>query len=129
MTEFSFPNVSIASSGGEYFQVSFADSEDSDRAYFLIQRQFESFDGGLFYLESNEIRLCGHFKITAAELGRDTLRLQVAREAIETVQIRFQADRVRYNRLKRILKIMMPARILSVEDDRRSEPEDGSARP
>jgi hypothetical protein len=54
MTEFSFPNVTVASSGGEYFQVSFADKEDSDDAYFLIQRQFESPDRGYVYTESHQ---------------------------------------------------------------------------
>jgi hypothetical protein len=49
MREFSFPCLSVASSGGEYFQVSFEESE-GDRAYSLIQRQFESYDGGLFGL-------------------------------------------------------------------------------
>jgi hypothetical protein len=130
MIEFSFPRVSVASSGGEYFQVKFAESEDSeeDDAYFLIQRQFESYDGGLFYLESHEIRLRGHFKIRRAELGRDTLRLQVACEPAKTVQINFQADGVQYNQLKRILKLMMPGRILSIEKDRRSGPEAGNSR-
>jgi len=57
MTELSFPNVSVASSG-DYFQVSFAEKEDSgeneesEGAYF--QRQFESFDGGRVYLESDQ---------------------------------------------------------------------------
>jgi hypothetical protein len=120
MTEFSFPRVSVASSGAEYFEVSFAENEDSDRAYFLIQRQFESYDGGLFYLESHETRLCGHFKIRRADLGRETLRLQVACDPAEAVQINFQANSARYNQLKRILKIMIPARILSIEEDRRS---------
>ena len=121
MTEFSFPSVSVASSGGEYFQVSFVETEDSDRAYFLIQRQFESYDGGLYYVESHELKLCGHFHIKRAELGRDTLRLHVACEPAETVQIRFQANSARYNQLKRVLKIMMPAPILSIEPDRRWE--------
>ena len=125
MTEFSLPFVSVASSGGEYFEVSFAEieegeeSEECDHAYFLIQRQFEDYDGGLFYIESHEEKLCGHFKITRAELGRDTFRLQVACEPAEVVQIKFQAASVRYNKLKRILKIMMPARILSIEEDHR----------
>src|ERR1051325_8107084 len=66
MTEFSFPSVSVDSSGGEYFQVSFEDDPDSDSAYFLIQRQFESYDGGLLYLESHQRTLCGHFKIRRA---------------------------------------------------------------
>ena len=121
MTEFSFLWVSVASSGDEYFQISFAETEDSDRAYFLIQRQFESFDGGLFYVESHEPKLCGHFNIKRAELRRDTLRLQVACEPTETVQIRFQASSGRYSELKRVLKIMMPARILSIEPDPRWE--------
>jgi hypothetical protein len=77
MTEFSFPNVTVASSGGEYFQVSFADKEDSDDAYLLIQRQFESPDRGHVYIESHQRMLCGHFKITKAELRRDALRLEL----------------------------------------------------
>ena len=115
MREFHFPCLSVASSGGEYFQVSFEESEDSDCAYFLIQRQFESYDGGLFYVESHIPKLCGHFKIRRAELGRNTFRLEVACEPAETIQIRFEADVGRYNQLRRILKIMMPGRILKIE--------------
>jgi len=115
VTEFSFPNVSVASSGGEYFQVSFTDSDDSDHAYFLLQRQFESYDGGFFYIESHERTLCGHFKIRGAELGRNILRLEVASKPAEMVQIRFQADGARYNRLRRVLKIMIPSNVLAME--------------
>ena len=129
MTEFSFPYVSVASSGGEYFQVSFGEGEGSDRAYFLIQRQFESYDGGIFYLESHEIDLCGHFKITHAQLARDSLRLQVACEPAETILIGFQAGIGVFNQLKRTLKTMMPARILSVVEDGRSGPEAGNSAP
>jgi len=32
MKEFSLPNVSVAGSGGEYFQVHFSDKQDSDDA-------------------------------------------------------------------------------------------------
>jgi hypothetical protein len=114
MREFSFPCLSVASSGGEYFQVSFEESE-GDRAYSLIQRQFESYDGGLFYVESHIRKLCGHFKIRRAELGRNTFRLEVACEPAETIQIRFEADVGRYNQLRRVLKIMMPGCILKIE--------------
>jgi len=62
MKEFSLPNVSVGSSGSEYFQVHFSDKQDSDDAYFLIQRQFESHDGGRVYVESHEQMLCGHYK-------------------------------------------------------------------
>jgi hypothetical protein len=114
VTEFSFPFVSVASSGGEYFQVSFEDDPDSDSAYFTIQRQFESYDGGLFYIESHERTLCGHFKIRSAQLGRDTFRLELACEPAETVQIRFQADTARYNQLRRFLTIMIPSGVLKI---------------
>lgn len=115
MTEFSFPYVS-AEGSGEYFQVCFGETEDSEDAYFLIQRQFESYDGGLFYVESHDKRLCGHFKVSRALLRRDIFRLEVACEPSETVQIRFQTSVTRYNRLKRILRTMMPARILTIEE-------------
>jgi hypothetical protein len=115
MTEFSFPSVSVDSSGGEYFQVSFEDDPDSDSAYFLIQRQFESYDGGLLYLESHQRTLCGHFKIRRARLGRNMFRLELASEPVETVQIWFQADSAQYNQLRRVLKIMMPSGVLRIE--------------
>lgn len=117
MTEFSFPYVS-AEGSGDYFQVSFKSNADSEAAYFLIQRQFESDDGGLFYVESHDKRLFGHFKVGWAALGRDVFRLEVACEPPDTVQIRFHADVTRYNRLRRILKIMMSARILTIDEKR-----------
>jgi hypothetical protein len=115
MTEFSFSRVSVASSGGEYFQVSFAENEDSDDAYFLIQRQFESSDGGRVYIESHQRALCGHFRIRKAELRRDVFRLELIDRPAKTVQIRFQADEKQYGQLKRVLQTMIPSRALSIE--------------
>jgi hypothetical protein len=114
VTEFSFPCVSVASSGGEYFQVSFEDDPDTDSAYFTIQRQFESYDGGLFYIESHERTLCGHFRIRSARLGRDMFLLELVCEPVETVQIRFRADSARYNQLRRFLQIMIPSDVLKI---------------
>ena len=115
MTEFSLSYVSVASSGGEYFQVSFAEHEDSDDAYFLIQRQFESPDGGRVYVESHHRPLCGHFKIRKAALLRNVLRLELMCQPAETVQIRFQADRSRYNQLKSVLKTIIPSSVFTIE--------------
>ncbi|MGA2148595.1 MAG: hypothetical protein ABSH49_26940 [Bryobacteraceae bacterium] len=108
MTEFTFPCVSVSSSGGEYFQVCFGADEDSEEAYLLIQRQFEDYDGGYFYVESSQESLCGHFKIRRAELSRELLRLEIVRRPPETVQIRFRADDAHYKQLKQILRIMIP---------------------
>ena len=110
MKDFFLPYVSIASSGGEYFQVSFAEHEDSDDQYFLIQRQFESPDGGRVYVESHRPTLCGHFRIRRAELRRDMFPLDLICQPAETVRIRFQANRTRYERLKSVLKKDTPFR-------------------
>ena len=121
MTELSLPSVSIASSGGEYFQVSFEEKkdseemEDSEGAYFLIQRQFESADGGRVYVESHERVLCGHFRIKRAELHREVFRLELASRPASIVQIRFQADEKQYSRLKRVLQIICPSGVLRIE--------------
>src|SRR6267143_2602394 len=115
MKEFSLPNVSVSSSGDEYFQVHFSDKQDSDDAYFLIQRQFESHDGGRVYVESHEQMLCGHYKIRNAELGRDVSRLEIICQPLETVQIRFQAGSTRHNELKAVLKTMIPSIALDIE--------------
>src|SRR5664279_3840427 len=102
MTEFSFPCVSVSSSGDEYFQVCFQEEDDSDEAYLLIQRQFEDDDAGYFYVECPHEPLCGHFKIRRAELGRDVLRLEFRRRPAEIIQIRFVASDGRFKELKRI---------------------------
>ena len=115
MTEFSLPYVSIASSGGEYFQVPFAEKEDSDDAYFLIQRQFESPDGGRVCVESHHRTLCGLFKIRKAELRRHVFRLELVCQPAETVQIRFQADRNLYKQLKSVLRTIIPSGVLNTE--------------
>jgi hypothetical protein len=115
MKEFSLPNVSVASSGGEYFQVHFSDKQDSDDAYFLIQRQFESPDGGRVYVESHEPMLCGHFKIKNAELRRDVFCLKIICHPTETAQIRFRTDARRYSQLKAVLRTMIPSIALDIE--------------
>jgi hypothetical protein len=121
MTELSLPYVSVASAG-DYFQVSFAEekedsgeNEESEGAYFLLQTQFESNDGGQVYLESDQDdELCGHFRIRTAELSREMFRLELMGRPVKSVQIRFQADEKQYRRLKPILQAMIP-RVLSVE--------------
>ena len=115
MTEFSLPHVSISSSGGEYFQILVAENEDSDDDYFLIQRQFESPHCGKLYVESHHRALRGHFKIRRAELRRGVRRLTLVCLPAKTVEVRFQVGQSRYNRLKNVLRIMLPSRVLNIE--------------
>jgi len=115
MTDLFLKHVSVAESGGEYFQVSFADDEESDRSYFLLQRQFESPDHRRVYVESHLRTPSGHFRIRRAELERGLFRLEIMCQPPETVQIRFQADGIQFNRLKRVLRVMLPSSVLMIE--------------
>lgn len=114
MTDLFLKHVSVAESRGEYFQVSFADDEESDGSYFLFQRQFESPDHGRLYVESHLRTLSGHFRIRRAELERGLFRMEIMRQPPETVQIRFQAGETQFNRLRKVLKIMLPSSILKI---------------
>jgi len=118
MTDLFLKHVSVAESGGEYFQVSFADDEESDRSYFLLQRQFEPPDHRRVYVESHLRTLSGHFRTRRAELERGLFRLEIMCQPPETVQIRFQADEIQFNRLKRVLRIMLPSNVLKIEQTR-----------
>lgn len=119
MTELSLPYLSVSSSGDEYFQISFSASEsddDEDGEYFLIQRQFETPDGGRVYVESHQRSLCGHFRIRRAELRQRVLRLEfIARPQAKTVVIRFKADDRRYRELKNVLRTIFPPGVLSTD--------------
>jgi hypothetical protein len=63
MTDLFPKHVSMAESAGEYFQVSFADDDESDDSYSLVQRQFESPDRGRLYVENPLRALSGICRI------------------------------------------------------------------
>ena len=114
VTEFVLPHTSVASSGDEYFQVLFderADGTDGDRPYFLLQRQFESPDGGRVYVESHDRNLCGHVRVIRAVLSADVLRLSLASRPPRDVAIRFQADPRRHQALTETLRIILGPRL------------------
>ncbi len=115
MTDLFLTHVSVAESGGEYFQVSFADEKESDDSYFLVQRQFQSPDYGRIYVESYLRTLSGHYRIRRAELERGPFRLEIMCQPPEMVQIRFQAGETQLGRLKEALKIMLPSSVLKIE--------------
>ena len=83
-------HVSVAESGGEYFQVSF-DNEDPgdddldlsppDQPYLLVQRQFENDDGGVCYIETlDHDTYTGHFRLRLIEFTPTRLAFEIARK-------------------------------------------------
>jgi hypothetical protein len=53
--------------------------------------------------------------ISRAELERGLFRLEILSQPPETVQIRFQANEIQFNRLKRVMRIMLPSSVLKIE--------------
>lgn len=117
MTTARLPYVSVASAGDEYFQVPFdarPEGTDGDTPYFLLQRQFESPDGGRVYVECHQRELCGHVRVRHAVLSTGVLRLELATRPPHVVAIRFKADSRRFRQLTAILKTIIGVRRLEL---------------
>lgn len=117
ITELSLPRVSVASSGDEYFEVSFdarPEGTDGDTPCFLLQRQFESPDGGRVYIECHQRELCGHVRVSRAVLSASLLRLELASRPPRVVAIRFKADTRRFQQLTAMLKTIIGVRHLEL---------------
>ncbi len=122
ITELSLPYVSVASAGDEYFEVSFdarPDWTDGDTPYFLLQRQFESPDGGRVYIECHQRELCGHVRVSHAVLSAGLLRLELASRPPRVVAITFKADNRRFQQLTAMLKTIIGVRHLELASSER----------
>jgi hypothetical protein len=122
ITELSLPYVSVASAGDEYFEVSFdarPEGTDGDTPYFLLQRQFESPDGGRVYIECHRRELCGHVRVSHAVLSGSLLRLELASRPQRVVAIRFKADNGRFQQLTAMLKTIIGVRHLELASGER----------
>ena len=107
ITDLSLPYVSVASGGDEYFQVSFdarPEGTDGDTPYSLLQRQFESSDGGRIYVECHQRALCGHVRISHAVFCSGFLQLELATRPPHVVAIRFKADNQGFPQLTAMLR-------------------------
>jgi hypothetical protein len=104
MKEFHCEHVT-ASEAGDYFQVLFAQTPDSDEGYVLIQRQF---DGRVCYVETDDVDFCGHFRIRTAQLSRNRFRIVFGNGPVKQITVSFNATDSAYTEAKRVLQIMIP---------------------
>jgi len=113
--------VSVSESGGEYFQALFeegdpgSEQDSPDGKYFLIQRQFETPDGGLIYVENDDLDPIGHFKVIKASLNPKCFSLTLRGKRSASIELTFEATPKNYGEVKRILRIMIPSIELSGE--------------
>jgi len=97
-----------ASESGDYFHVLFEAEGNGDGAYVLIQRQFEDPDGGLFYIETHDEDYIGHFKVARAVLSPNRFCLELRRKHSAEVKVTFEATDQEYDRVAKIMQIMIP---------------------
>ena len=103
-----------ASEAGDYYQVSFDDDDDTegiDGRYLLIQRQFEFADDDSYYLESDDIRLCGHVKLRAAVLNSEFLSIEFLADEWTPLRIRYAASQDDFDKLARIVRIIFEDKV------------------
>lgn len=109
MTKLHADHVFTSEKGGEYFQIMFEEAWESDKAYFLIQRQFEIPDDGSCYIQTHKEAVCGDFKIRQARLSRNKLKLRLPQQAEADWEITFALDDAAYEEMKGVLGAILSA--------------------
>jgi hypothetical protein len=101
---------------GDYFQVSASErrGDAEDGQYFLVQRQFETDDGGYCYVEDDSLTIVGHCRITKTELGRDHLFIETSNPRY-SVRVTFKVSARQFARLARVIKVMVPTAKISAD--------------
>ena len=108
---------SSASEEGDYFQILFEESSEQEgRPYLLVQRQLETPDGGLCYIETEDHDIAGHFRIRSARLERRSLRLSWGRTSEEAAAVTFEADDRTFAEIRKVLRIMVPSAEVADEE-------------
>lgn len=103
-------NLQFAISGGEYFQISFTESEDEeDAAYVLLQNAFE-FGRGPAYFECHDFAISGHGVVRRCELRRDALEMHI-RDANTSILVTFDAPEAKVGNLAWLLRIILTKRV------------------
>jgi hypothetical protein len=106
--EFHCGYVSASEGGGEYFQVLFEKTQDSDEGYLVVQRQFEMPHVGECYVETDDLEFCGHFRIRNARLTRNQFEVEFGDRPARMMKVSFDATDSAYADAKHTLQIMIP---------------------
>jgi hypothetical protein len=104
-----------AGEAGDYYQVSF-DAEDPgedssdprgpDGSYLIVQRQFETPDGGQCYVETHDHGYVGHFHLRLTEFTRGRFAFEIARNRDTHVEVSCSLGAVEFKELERIVNII-----------------------
>ena len=113
-------HVLASEAGEEYFQVFFAEQDEGEGPYLLIQRGFEHDDNeppDPCYVETHDERFIGHFDRVKAELSSNRFVLRLPPPRAETIDVRFTTPEENFWEIKRILQIILGTSLCTEEDE------------
>ena len=98
-----------SSVSGDYYQAMFEaeeDTNDPDSPYLLIQRQFETSDGGRCYIETHDEKYIGHFLLRRVEFTPERLSIEFDRPSDNLVSVTFSMAVSDFEEASQVIKII-----------------------
>ena len=98
-----------SSISGDYYQAMFEaeeDTNDPDSPYLLIQRQFETSDGGRCYIETHDEKYIGHFLLRRVEFTPERLSIEFDRPSDNLVSVTFSMAVSDFEQASQVIKII-----------------------
>jgi hypothetical protein len=104
-----------AAEAGDYYQVSFETEDPGDDAtdppgldspYLIIQRQFETPDGGRCYVETHDHGYVGHYRLKLIDFSPTHLAVAIERKSNTHVEVSYDLDAVEFNEVQRVVNII-----------------------
>jgi len=93
---------------GDYYQAMFTAKvdDDDDGPYLLIQRQFETDDGGRCYIETHDENYIGHFRLRRVEFTPERLSIEFNRPRDNLVSVTFGISAGEFAEALQVIKII-----------------------
>jgi len=104
-----------ADDAGNYYQVSFETADPNDDAtdppgldspYLIIQRQFETPDGGRCYIETHDYGYVGHYRLKLIDFSPTQLLIAIERKSNTHVEVTYALDAVEFDEVQRVVNII-----------------------
>jgi hypothetical protein len=115
-----------ATASGDYYQVIFdSDHRDADQIdpfgqpepYILLQSQFELFEDGKCYIESDDGKYTGHFTLKLAEFSPARLAFEIARSNLNQVEVHFALTQAEFEEALPIVEMIFGIREPDSDED------------
>jgi hypothetical protein len=104
-----------AAEAGDYYQVSFETEDPGDDAtdlpgldspYLIIQRQFETPDGGRCYVETHDHGYVGHYRLKLIDFSPTHPAVAIEGKSYTHVEVSYALDAVEFNEVQRVVNII-----------------------